>query len=117
MSLFAVTWSLRIADILPPIVRDRTFIEQAVTNGSEFKAGLPLPMYLEFIIASSKGHWKEKSSIGVGMWLWIQSTASPQQLKREIIQQLTNDIFTNPFVDVSAFPTVIVNDLKFEPNG
>lgn len=117
MSIFAVTWANRIADLIPPCTRDRSFIERAVSNGSELLCGLPLPTYLEFIIISSPGHWKEKPPVGVNMWNWIQSTASPQQLKREIIQQLTNDIFQNPLVDVSNFPTVIVNDLKFEPNG
>ena len=117
MSIFAVTWAAQIKNILPPIVRERDFIAVPDISGSKFSCGLPLPMYIEFSVMSSPGHWKEKPPVGVNLWLWLQSSQSPQQLKRIIILQLTGDIFQNPLVDVSKFPTVVVNDLKFTPNG
>lgn len=117
MTVFTVTWNLRVADLLPPVVRAMTFIEAPDISGSKFSCGLPLPMYIQFIVMSSPGHWKEKPSIGAQLWNWVQSSDSPQQLKRILLQQLTADIFKNPLVDVSQFPIVIVNDLKFTPNG
>lgn len=112
MSFFAITWSLQVQKILPPITRDLDFI----ANGSDFLTGDPSPAYIERFILSSPGHWKEFPKIGVNIWSYLHSTQSPQVLRRNILLQLMGDVFSNPIVDIRNYPTILINDSTFQIN-
>jgi hypothetical protein len=113
MSLFDTTWSIQVEKLLPPVLRDCEFSEV----GDDFQAGDPENMYIEFIIVSNKGHWKQFPIVGVGIYNYLQGTQSPQVLQRNITLQLKNDIFTKPFVDVRTFPTIQINNVTIEVDG
>lgn len=112
MSIFTITWPLQVQKLLPPIMRDLDFI----ANGSDFQTGDPSPNYIERFLLSSPGHWKEFPKIGVNIWSYLHSTESPQVLKRNILLQLTGDVFDNPIVDIRQFPTILINDSTFQLN-
>ena len=113
MGLFDVTWSLQVERILPPVLRERSF---RVEN-DDFMTGEAENNYIEYILLSSPGHWKEYPLVGVGIWKYLNGTQSPQVLQRDIQEQLRADIFTKPYVDVRRWPTLIINKTTFELNG
>lgn len=113
MALFDITWSLQVEKLLPPVLRERDF---QVFN-DDFLAGDADNQTIERIILSSPGHWKEFPIIGIGIWNYLQGTQSSQVLARDISVQLKADIFPKPYVDVSRWPTVIINNTTFELNG
>jgi hypothetical protein len=110
MSLFDTTWSLQVEKLLPPVLRDRDFEVQDM----DFKTGDALNNYIEYILISSPGHWKEFPMVGVGIYNYLQGTQSPQVLARAIRLHLEADIFERPLVDVSKFPTISVNAVTVE---
>lgn len=110
MSLFSATWSLQVEKLLPPILRDRQFIEL----DDDFKLGEADNNYIEYILMSSPGHWKEFPIVGVSIYKYLQGTQSPQVLKRNIEVQLRNDIFKKPSVDASKFPIIKINGTQFK---
>ena len=106
MSLFNTTWSLQVPKMLPPVLRDADFV---ATVGGDFASVDPSNLYIQFILVSSPGHWKQFPLIGVGIWKYLQSTISKQVLQRNIRLQLESDVFVKPLVDVSNFPTIVIN--------
>ena len=110
MAFFDVTWSLQALKLLPPVLRDRDFQEK----NDDFLSGDADNQVIERIILSSPGHWKEFPVIGIGIWNYLQGTQSAQVLQRNIQVQLKADIFPKPYVDVSRWPTVIINNSTFE---
>jgi hypothetical protein len=113
MSLFDTTWSIQVEKLLPPVMRDMEFSEEA----DDFKSGDPENSYIEYIVISSPGHWKEFPVVGVGIYNYLQGTQSPQVLQRAIQVQLKNDIFSKPLVDVRAFPIISINNITIDVNG
>jgi hypothetical protein len=113
MGLFDTTWSLQVEKLLPPVLRDCQFIEK----NDDFKTGDPENNYIEYIVVSSPGHWKEFPVVGVGIYNYLQGTQSPQVLQRNISLQLKNDIFSKPLVDVRSFPTIYINHVTIEVDG
>jgi hypothetical protein len=110
MGLFNLSWATQGEKILPPIIRDRAFI----AAGGDFKSGDAENMYIEFIVVSAVGHWKESPGLGVGIMKYLQGTDSVQVIEREIKKHLTKDIFANPLVDARAFPIIKVNRVVIE---
>lgn len=110
MSLFDADWSIQTLNLLPPCLRDADLVE---LNG-DFKGGTADNDIIRSIILSSPGHWKEFPLIGVSIFNYLQGTQSAQVLQRAFRLQLTQDIFTNPFIDVTKFPTISVNGVIFE---
>lgn len=113
MGLFDTTWSLQVEKLLPPVLRDCQFIEV----DDDFKTGIPDNNYIEYVVLSAPGHWKEFPVIGVGIYNYLQGTQSPQVLQRAILVQLTNAGFTKPLVDVREFPTIHINNVTIEVDG
>lgn len=113
MGLFDTTWSLQVEKLLPPVLRDCEFSEV----DDDFKSGDPENEYIERIIVSSPGHWKEFPVVGVGIYNYLQGTQSPQVLQREIQVQLKNDIFQKPQIDVRQFPTIHINKVTIQVDG
>lgn len=110
MALFDITWSLQVEKILPPVLRARDFQEK----NDDFLSGDADNQVIERIIMSSPGHWKEFPVIGFAIWKYLQGTQSPQVLARNLGVMLKADIFVNPYVDVSQWPVIIVNNTTFE---
>lgn len=111
MSIFTITWSTQVYNLMPPIMRGVSLSN----NGSDFSIGIQLSNYIYWIVMSSPGHWKNKPTLGVNLWQWIQSGNNVDQLKALILNQLNNDIFSNPYVDLTKFPIVAINDVTFSP--
>lgn len=110
MSLFDATWSLQAERLLPPVVRAADLI----LNVDDIKGGDSENQHIHYLIASSPGHWKEFPPVGVGIWKYLQSTASAAEIQRAIRVQLTSDVFPRPLIDVRGFPTIIVNSVVVE---
>lgn len=110
MGLFDTTWSLQVEKILPPVMRDVDFFAES----NDLKTGEADNNYIESIIVSFPGHWKEFPAVGVGVFRYLQGTTSPQVLQRNISLQLQGDVFTNPLVDIRRFPTIVVNRVTLE---
>lgn len=110
MSLFDADWSIQAEKLLPPVVRTADFI----LDVDDFKGGDSENQHIHYLIVSSPGHWKEFPPVGVGIWKYLQSTASPQEIQRAIRVQLTSDVFPRPLIDVRSFPVIIVNSIVVE---
>lgn len=106
MSLFSTTWSLQVQKMLPPVLRDADFV---ATLDGDFGTVEPSNLYIQFILVSSPGHWKQFPLVGVTIWKYLQSTISKQVLQRNIKLQLEADVFNKPLVDVTNFPIIIIN--------
>lgn len=113
MGYFNITWATQVEKLLPPVLRERTFTEA----DGDFVTGDADNNYIEYILVSSPGHWKEFPVVGVGIYNYLQGTQSPQVLQRNILVQLKADIFTKPYVDVRSFPTIVINRSTFQLNG
>jgi hypothetical protein len=113
MGLFDTTWSLQAEKLLPPILRDCDIQEDT----GDFKTGDPENNYIEYIILSSPGHWKEFPVVGVNIYQYLLGTESPQVIQRNILLQLRNDIFDNPSVNIKKFPTIEVNSVTITADG
>lgn len=115
MALFNVTWSLQVEKLLPPVLRDCDFS----VDDMDFKSGDPENNYIEYIVLSAPGHWKEFPLLGVGIYNYLQGTQSPQVLQRNILVQLKSDsnIFKKPLVDVRDFPTIVINSVQIDLDG
>lgn len=116
MAYFDFTWSLQVAKILPPVLRDRTFEEE----DDDFKTGEADNNYIEYILISSPGHWKEFPLVGVSIWKYLQGTQSPQVLQRAILVQLESDIFTKPNINMSRFSRegiISINNITVQTSG
>jgi hypothetical protein len=110
MSLFDADWTIQTENLLPPCLRDVNLIE---LNG-DFSPGDPQNDYINYILVSFPGHWKEFPLIGVGIINYLQGTQSAQVLQRAIRLQLTSDVFPKPYINVSKFPIVSINSVTFE---
>ena len=103
--------------LLPPVLRDRDF---QVDEEDDFLTGDADNNYIEYILISAPGHWKEFPVIGVGIWQYLQGTQSPQVLQRAIRLQLEADIFVKPQVDMRDFARrgiIYINRITVSLNG
>lgn len=105
MSLFDANWAIQTQKILPPVLRDADFVEQ----DGDFAPGDPSNLYIQYILVSSPGHWKQFPLVGIGIFNYLQGTQSQQVLQRNIRQQLEADVYKRPLIDVTNFPTIIIN--------
>jgi hypothetical protein len=108
--MYDVTISLMVERLMPPILRERGFIDD---NG-DFLQGEADNQYMEYIIVSGPGHWKQFPTLGVGIFQYLHSTSSNQVIQRAIASQLEAYGFKKPEVDISAFPIIVVNKTLVE---
>lgn len=114
MSLYSnLTWSVQVEKLLPPVLRDLGFSEVA----DDFKTGEADNQYIGHIVESSVGHYKEFPTLGVGIFKYLNGTASAAQIERDIRIQLKSDVFTNPLVNAKNFPEIVVNRIIIKVNG
>lgn len=107
MGLFNYTLATQVEKILPPVLRTRSF----VLSTDDFKSGDPENQYIECLIVSSPGHWKEFPPIGIAISQYLNGVESRQVLTQDIKRNLIADVFPSPFVDVSQWPKIQVNKL------
>lgn len=116
MAYFDFTWSLQVEKILPPVLRERDFQEE----DDDFKVGEADNNYIEYILVSGPGHWKEFPIVGVAIWNYLQGTQSPQVLQRAIQVQLESDIFVKPQISMRSFSSdgiIIINNVTVAVSG
>ena len=65
---------------------------------------------IKYIVVSHQGHFKEFPLLGVGISSFLQGNESRAKIDKLIRQQLTNDVFPDPEIDMTAFPDKIVID-------
>ena len=111
MSMFDTTWALQVEKIMPPVVRARGMEDDG--NG-DFLAGDADNEFIEYIVVSAPGHWRQFPAVGVQIYGYLLGSSSPQVLRRAIELQLRNDIFTKPSVDISAFPVIRINKVTID---
>lgn len=71
--------------------------------------------YLYYITASHTGAYKQFPLVGIGIDSYLNAGANTEVLEADIIAQLTNDIFTNPSVDLAKWPSSIkINNIIIE---
>jgi hypothetical protein len=85
--------------------------ELLANNDGDFLQDDPENNYIYRLIASNPGDWKQFPLVGVGIYSFIQSTASPEAIQQTIIKQLKGDVFTNPLVNAKKFPIISVNSV------
>jgi hypothetical protein len=111
MGLFSLTWSIQVDKMLPPIVRERGMIDDGT---GQFKLGDPSDIYIELIVISAPGHWKETPTIGVQIWKYLNGIESPQVIQRAIKLHLEADVFKKPEIDISKFPVIYINGVTID---
>ena len=71
--------------------------------------------YIQYLVVSFQGHYKEFPLVGLGIENYLNSSVNKQILERDIIAQLTADIFVTPDVDLSNFPDdIAINNVVIE---
>lgn len=83
--------------------------ELQVSADHDFKTGDAVNNYLRYILEAHPGNYKEFPLLGVGVDRYLNSTANPQQLERNIRVQLENDVFKRPLIEVKNWPTLVIN--------
>ena len=70
---------------------------------------------VKYIVNANKGEFKEFPNLGVSINLLLNGSKNIQEIEREIIDQMVSDVFPDPDVDVSEFPSKIhVNKVAFD---
>jgi len=83
-------------------------------NG-DFLTGDCSNRYIEYLVVSFQGHYKEFPLIGIGIAGYLNAAVNRQILQRDIIEGLTNDIFVTPDVDLDDYPDQIkINNVVIE---
>lgn len=77
----------------------------------DFVTGDARNNYISYIVQSAPGHYKQFPLCGVGIYKFINSTASVVKIENAIKDQLKNDGFRNIKIDTSNFPIIQINDL------
>lgn len=75
-------------------------------NG-DFATGDNSNRYIEYLVSSHQGHYKEFPLIGIGIRGRLNATENKQVLESDIIKGLKGDIFANPDVDLADYPSSI----------
>jgi len=71
--------------------------------------------YIQYITVSFPGHYKEFPLIGIGIEGYLNAAVNRQILERDIIKQLTDDIFVTPDVDLNEYPPIVrINNVVIE---
>jgi len=81
----------------------------------DFKQGDNANNIIKYIVNANKGEFKEFPNFGVGITLQLNGSKNIQEIERMIIDQLISDVFPDPDVDMSDYPSTIkVNKVSFE---
>lgn len=59
-------------------------------------------LHIKDILRSFQGEWKENPNCGVGLFKYLNSSGSKQQMKNEIAEQLTIDGYTINRLEVNT---------------
>jgi len=81
--------------------------ELVATTAGDFRLGDASNNLIKYIIVSHTGNWKEFPLVGVGVDNYLNSNITADEIETEIKSALQADVFRNPVVDASDFPSVI----------
>ena len=81
--------------------------ELVATTVGDFRLGDASNNLIKYIIVSHIGNWKEFPLVGVGVDNYLNSNITADEIETEIKSALQADVFRNPVVDASNFPSVI----------
>jgi len=81
--------------------------ELVATTAGDFRLGDASNNLIKYIIVSHIGNWKEFPLVGVGVDNYLNSNITADEIETEIKSALQADVFRNPVVDASNFPSVI----------
>ena len=91
--------------------------ELVATAAGDFRTGDASNNLIKYIIVSHIGNWKEFPLVGVGISSYLNSNVTAEEIESVIKTALAADIFKNPVVDASDFPSTInVNKTTVEFN-
>jgi hypothetical protein len=110
MSLFAVTWSVQVERLLPPVLRSKDFIE----SEDDFKVNYADNDYICYALLSSPGHWKEFPLKGIRIIKYLGGPFNILDIERAIRLDLQDDIFPSPMVNARSFPVITINSVTLE---
>ena len=81
----------------------------------DFKKGDNANNLIYYLVQANKGEYKEFPEVGVGIDKYLNTTVNPQQIESDILKVLTSDVFSDPDVDMSDYPSTInINKNKIE---
>ena len=86
------------------------FIEE---NG-DFKVGDNDNNLIFYNVVAHKGHYRTSPTIGVGIDKYLNSAISESIIKADIKRNLKLDIFPNPDIDITEWPTIRINKVVIE---
>ena len=91
--------------------------ELVATTAGDFRVGDASNNIIKYIIVSHIGNWKEFPLVGVGIYDYLNSNVSAEEIESVITTALAADVFKNPAVDASDFPSTIdINKTTIEFN-
>jgi hypothetical protein len=85
------------------ILVDTNINLQADSTGMDVISGDGGNQQIYFIIQSSPGHWKWLPQLGVGIWQYLNGTASATEIERAIRVHVESVGFRNVNIDASTF--------------
>ena len=91
--------------------------QELVAVNDDFRTGDASNNIIKYIVVSHIGNWKEFSLPGVGIEDYLNSNVTVEEIESTINTALAADVFKNPAVDASNFPsTVNINKTAIEFN-
>ena len=81
--------------------------ELVATAAGDFRVGDASNNIIKYIVVSHIGNWKEFPLLGVGIIDYLNSNVTADEIESKIKTALSADIFKNPVVDASNFPSTI----------
>jgi hypothetical protein len=87
------------------------------TADGDFRTGDASNNIIKYIVVSHIGNWKEFPLVGVGIYDYLNSNVSAEEIESVITTALSADVFKDPDVDASDFPSTIdINKTTIEFN-
>lgn len=83
-----------------------------VNASGDFRTGDATNQDQYAIVISASGHFKEFPQVGVGIFSYLNGTATPSEIERAIRVQMEADIFPNSLVDATSLTNIIVNSIN-----
>jgi hypothetical protein len=81
--------------------------ELVATIDGDFRTGDASNNLIKYIVVSHIGNWKEFPLVGIGIDNYLNSNITADEIETTIKSALQADVFRNPVVDASGFPSLI----------
>ena len=91
--------------------------QELIAVNDDFRVGDASNNIIKYIVVSHVGNWKEFPLLGVGIEDYLNSNVTAEEIETTIKSSLSADVFNNPVVDASDFPSTIdINKTTVEFN-